>query len=466
MAPEPDWRHPIASCLDAVDAALVDVTDVGCWSLADVEVSELLRRAEGAGARLVELRLRLVRAADARDLAKASAATSTSAWLRSLTRVSRAVAGADVRLAAALAADAEATRRALAAGRVNVEQAQVITSALAALPAEVSVSDRTQAEGWLIEQAQLFAPEQLARLGKRVFEVIAPEQADAHEGQLLEAEERRARQLSRLAMRRCGDGTTAGYFRLPDAQADMLQAALDAICAPRRGSRGLRGTAFDWANGPAGDPPGDPPGDPARGQVAGPERLPYPVRLGLGFGELIEHLPVDRLPQHGGTSATVAVTIDYEQLRGCLGAAELSTGTRISAAQARRLACNAGLLPLVLSGRSTILDLGREQRLFDRYQRLALGVRDRGCVFPGCDRPPSFCEAHHNCPWSSGGATGLHNAALLCSWHHHLVHADGWTVRLAINGYPELVPPDAAGATSRPQQHQRFRQFATDPPGG
>jgi hypothetical protein len=111
-------------------------------------------------------------------------------------------------------------------------------------------------------------------------------------------------------------------------------------------------------------------------------------RYGRALCELIEHLPTDALPAQGAVNATVVVSLDLDSLTSGLGAAVLDTDTRISAGRARRLACNAQIVPMVLSGKSRILDQGRSRRLFDRHQRVALTVRDRGCIWPGCDRPP------------------------------------------------------------------------------
>ena len=81
------------------------------------------------------------------------------------------------------------------------------------------------------------------------------------------------------------------------------------------------------------------------------------------------------------------VTIGIDALRTGIGAGALKTGERISAGAVRRLACRAGLIPMVLDGESVALDLGREQLLFDRYQRLALAQTYGGCATEGCDRP-------------------------------------------------------------------------------
>ncbi|HET6166405.1 MAG TPA: HNH endonuclease signature motif containing protein, partial [Marmoricola sp.] len=109
-------------------------------------------------------------------------------------------------------------------------------------------------------------------------------------------------------------------------------------------------------------------------------------------------------------------------------------GTEVSPGEARRLACGAGLIPAVLGGPSAVLDVGREQRLFTRAQRIALTLRDKGCRAEGCDRPPSWTEAHHFDHWSEGGTTDLDNAVLLCGFHHRLAHHDHYTHTRQPNG--------------------------------
>jgi hypothetical protein len=119
------------------------------------------------------------------------------------------------------------------------------------------------------------------------------------------------------------------------------------------------------------------------------------------------------------------VTLDLDQLRTGLGLglAETSTGETITAAEARRLACTAGILPVVLGGASEILDLGRTRRLFSPAQRKAMAIRDRHCQAHGCDIPAAWCEAHHaHNPWANHGRTDLADGLLLCSFHHHQAH--------------------------------------------
>jgi len=131
----------------------------------------------------------------------------------------------------------------------------------------------------------------------------------------------------------------------------------------------------------------------------------------------------------------------------------------MSAAQARRLACNAGIVPMVLGGDSVPLDLGRTERFFSWHQRLALAHAQGRCVADGCDRPPAWCEAHHLHGWTAEhGHTDLADGVLLCGFHHHLVHDTDWDIRLADDGTPEMIPPAAVDPHRRPIRHRRFRR--------
>ena len=118
----------------------------------------------------------------------------------------------------------------------------------------------------------------------------------------------------------------------------------------------------------------------------------------------------------------MVVTIDHTTLTGALKTANLDTGHTISAGEARRLACNAGLLPAVLGGASVALDLGREHRLFTEPQRLATGLQHHTCAAQDCQRPFAWTELHHHQPWSHGGRTDLRNAVPLCHYHHQRIH--------------------------------------------
>ena len=94
------------------------------------------------------------------------------------------------------------------------------------------------------------------------------------------------------------------------------------------------------------------------------------------------------------------------------GVCTLDTGGRISAAEARRLACTAGIIPLVLGGKSQVLDAGRKRRSHTEAMRIVMGVRDRGCTEEHCEAPPGLCHAHHDTPWSQGGPTNIDTGRL------------------------------------------------------
>ncbi|MDJ0953668.1 MAG: DUF222 domain-containing protein [Acidimicrobiia bacterium] len=108
-----------------------------------------------------------------------------------------------------------------------------------------------------------------------------------------------------------------------------------------------------------------------------------------------------------------------------------------------RISCDCSIARVVMKGRSEILNMGRKNRLVTSPQRRALEIRDDGCVFPGCERPHSWCDAHHLEHWArDGGPTDLGNLALLCRRHHVLVHEGGWTLTKEPTGGFDARAPD------------------------
>jgi hypothetical protein len=140
----------------------------------------------------------------------------------------------------------------------------------------------------------------------------------------------------------------------------------------------------------------------------------------------------EKLEGHEVLSAAIGRgQVNVAQARAIV-AAPLDTGGRISASEARRLACRAGIIPMVLGGRGQVLDLGRKRRLHTEGMRVAMGVRDRGCTAEHCETPPGLCHAHHDIPWSGGGHTNIDTGRLLCPHHHRRVHDPRYqTTRLA-----------------------------------
>ncbi|HMM93535.1 DUF222 domain-containing protein [Phycicoccus sp.] len=154
---------------------------------------------------------------------------------------------------------------------------------------------------------------------------------------------------------------------------------------------------------------------------------------GQRFGEALTEVcrrasagPADGPEAVAGSSAVLHVTIPLADLVATRGAGEaigtVADGTPLTALAVRRLGCDATLVPQLLGLRGEPLVLGRAARLFTRGQRRHLWLRDRGCTFPGCTAPASWCEAHHVRHWAEGGATDASNAALLCPRHHTTVH--------------------------------------------
>ncbi|MFC3895933.1 DUF222 domain-containing protein [Lentzea rhizosphaerae] len=189
----------------------------------------------------------------------------------------------------------------------------------------------------------------------------------------------------------------------------------------------------------------------------GPDPRTRPERDGDAFADLIDlMLRADRLPEHGGEPVTLTVTMNYEDLAATTGVATLDTREQVSAKLVRRLACNAGVIPVVLGGRSEQLDIGRKTRTFPAALRRLLVVRDKGCTFPGCDRPPKHCDAHHIRHWANGGATSIDNATLLCRHHHTLIHQSEWEVTLR-DGTPIFIPPAWLDPARTPRTNTAFR---------
>ncbi|MGG7465096.1 DUF222 domain-containing protein [Plantibacter sp. YIM 135347] len=154
---------------------------------------------------------------------------------------------------------------------------------------------------------------------------------------------------------------------------------------------------------------------------------------------------------------TVVVRMDLQTLLDGVGTAAIDGMDQpISAGTARRMAVDARIVPMVLGGASQPLDLGYGSRLFSRAQKLALVERDGGCAWTGCTHPPSYTEAHHLRWWSREGPTDLDNGILLCTHHHHRVHADGWEIRVR-DQVPWFIPPPHVDRSRTPRRGGRIR---------
>jgi hypothetical protein len=149
-------------------------------------------------------------------------------------------------------------------------------------------------------------------------------------------------------------------------------------------------------------------------------------------------------PIVAGERPHLTVTVGAEGLHGAAAASELDHAGPVDAELARRLACDASVMRVVMAGPSAPLDVGRRTPVVSPAIRRAVIVRDRHCRFPGCDRPQTWCDAHHVVHWADGGPTAVGNLLLLCRRHHRLVHRrGGFRLQLAGNR-PVFRRPDGS----------------------
>lgn len=389
-------EHRVTALARRSREELSAVAEVPLWSLSAAEAADVLVMLTQARAQLDELLMRVLACASTVESGLDTGATSTTNWWAHTTRTTRAEAHRTARLAASLEHH-DTVRTALAAGDLRTDQASVIVAAVDGLPADVEAWVPAAATEFLLQQAAGHDAKALRILGRRLLEVIDPAAADAEEARRLAAEERHARAIASFTMTDDGHGTCHGRFTVPSLHGAMLRKDLLARAASARGRSG-------------------------EADRTGHGRFSR-HQLGLAFMDYIEARSDSTMPTAGGVAATVVVTMDLKTLLGGLKAASLDTGGRISAGEARRLACRAGIIPIVLGGQSVVLDVGRKRRFHSETQRIAMGVRDGGCTAAGCDAPPAFCHAHHDqTPWSRGGGTSVAKGRLLCPRHHTLIH--------------------------------------------
>lgn len=395
-----------------------------------------------------------------KDLHQSAGASSMNALIASSTGVSRRDAAKTIKLAQHLE-NAPVLAKQMSKPGMSPAKAHLITEAVGKLPEDFTAQQKQHIENELAEAAPSMSLEQFTRKTRRAIEIVDRTRADDVENNELEQNEAAAIPKASFWMTRPDKtGMVKGGFEIDALTADMLRSMLESKTAPRY-------RAIQQRNGHA------PEQSPALGhkhryenkqitRVITNSGSPQPIRAinfketqGAAFIEILRHLPRDAYGNHGGVAATLMVTISEASLSGrSLAAGVTEHGTSVSAGQLRQLACNAGILPALLGTNSQILDLGREQRLHTPAQRKALAHRDDGCAFPGCDRPPGWCETHHVKSWASGGKTSVDNGVLLCGYHHRHVHNSDWRIELnRRDKRPDFYPP---GATE-PTRNVRYR---------
>ncbi len=424
--PAPPVReHGLDELVAAIGDGLARAVGASMDALDDQALGGVVAELARIESRTVALRLAVSAEADRRQVAQQTAETGTDAWLARLTGSTREQMAGGLRLAGLLSQKYAATREAFAAGDLRVEQVRVIVNAAEQAPAEATPAQVRAAEEWLVARAtgagtrtgRGLDAKRLRQTARRMFAAIDPDLADRHEAILLGRETRAAEAETFLALHDNGNGTFSGRFTIPELHGHLLTQALDRLTAPRRLSRDKHGrqTVDDSAPGP------------------GWGTNVYET-MGAAWCELIEHLPTRGWPGAGSNGCEVLVKIDLDALLTGLGVAGLDTGVAITAGEARRLACNAGLIPAVLDGDSRPLDLGRSHRLHNRTQRRALALVHDTCAVAGCQRPFAWCEIHHPQLWSRGGRTDLGNGLPLCGHHHRRAHDTSFDLRRRSDG--------------------------------
>ena len=303
-------------------------------------------------------------------------------------------------MAAALDQRWTQTAAAFAAGQVNLAQTRVIAEALEALPADLGEDLLAKAESLLVTEAAKLGPRELKVFGSQSAGVPRPRHRRGGRvpaGSSPPSAAPRPRPSSSSAPAATapptstpGSPTTSPTGSAPTSTATphrATNASARSTSCPCRGAAARR-SAPSWRTCP-------PPACPARAAPPPPSRSP-------------------------STCKTLLADL------GTAGVAVTSTGDKITADQARRLACQAEIMPFVMSGKSVIHDQGRAKRLFEDALRIALNLLYPECTAVGCSIPASWCEAHHKVPWSKGGKTRLQDGTLLCPFHHHRAHDPAW----------------------------------------
>lgn len=368
-----------------------------------------------------EIRRRSDRALGYGGLAQRLGSRTPELLVEQLTGVSRREATSLVRVGALLDTDSPLAGP-VSRGALSIEAADVIDGTMGQVTAAVSPAAIAQATERLAAEAPTMSLTRLAALARELRDELDADSVAHHEREL------RDRRSLRLVPQ--SDGAVRLTGLLDPESAALLTSAFDAVTAPRRPS-------FTAMPGPRDER--------TRDQLMADTlidivRLAAQADPGTLFG--------DRRP-------AVRVLVAERDLARGAGRAHLEgSSATVSIATAARHACDAGIQPIVVG---ETMRLGRAQRLFTAKQRIALAARDGGCRFPGCDRPPSWCEAHHIVPWSSGGRTDLDDGILLCRHHHLLIHNNGWSISRAGAQFT-LHPPVSSEPMSMPSRSAVWRE--------
>ena len=310
---------------------------------------------------------------------------------------------------------------AVAGGRVSTDAADAIRSGLGTPSDDVPASVLATAAARLV-------PECVSLDADQVF-ALARDTRDELDAAGIVDRERAARAARELRVHRLRDGSVRVVWQLDPLEGSVVSEIYDRATSPRRG--GPRFMA-----------------DAERAQaIADDARSTEQLASDVFFELLTAGAEVEPTQLLGRGAPAVRVTVTEQHLIARTGHGRLQRTQRpVSIETVERLACTQGTVAVVFDDHGQPLDVGREQRLFTSRQRTALAERDGGCRWTGCDRPPSWCEAHHIEHWArDGGRTDVADGILLCKHHHLLLHDHHWQIERrgpARSEYWLIPPPD------------------------
>lgn len=322
----------------------------------------------------------------------------------------------------------ESLARTLDAAVVTPRAARTVADTLDVVAERCTQAELGDLEATLLDYAPQLTARELAKLCRQVVERYDPDGA--------EPREERLRAQAGVTVIQGRDGLVTWIVKMHPEAAGFVTAAVDARTAPRRQPN------F------------------ADGEVESVDDRPLSQKRLDALVSIARDSLANDSGQVAGAAVTMVVTMSLDSLLSGLGTATIDgVDAPLSARTARRLAADALLIPVVLGGGSEPLDVGRACRLFTEPQRRALAVRDAGCIWPGCNAPPGWCEVAHLVPWSHGGPTDLANGALMCRFHHARFDNDGW--QLTWRGTTRvLIPPPWVDAAQTPRRAGRLPQVA------
>ena len=320
---------------------------------------------------------------------------------------------------------------ALLAGAITTVQHDAIMRGLGHPAPEAGLEDSEAAVAWqaaamqLLDEAPTCTVEDLAARARALRDLVDPQGAQTRHAEAFD------RRSHRFWTDR--DGVRHGRVVYDPEMGAWMEQLLSTALSPRRG--GPRFVADDETRG-ADDLATDPRSN---------DQLAYDLLVDLlRAGAAAQHHDVYGANQAGVRLVTMKDAVTGEEARRDAFGRLIATACTddghlvIPGPVLEHALCVTGTVDLTTDTAGNPLDVGRELRLYTRKQRIALAARDGGCVWPGCDRPPQLCEAHHIDAWAEGGATDCDRGVLLCRYHHLSLHNNAW--RITRTGTEPFVP--------------------------